>query len=85
MSANLSDSQDDSPEPRGPTNLWVRFLMWAVVAPLLYVLSTGPMYWLAARGYLPGELVLILYFPLFWFFGADFTDLMVRYVHWWVP
>ena len=46
MSHNPSERDADSPAPGGAGNAFVRFLAWAMLAPVLYVLSIGPAWWM---------------------------------------
>jgi len=52
---------------------WAKRTLWAIVGltPVLYVLSVGPIGWLANRGWLPDEMqdaFQQFYFPLIWLY-----------------
>ena len=57
--------------------------MWAVLTPVLYVLSIGPTWWLVRKGFIPDEVGLI-YYPFHYL--PDWIVLMIEaYRVWWTP
>ena len=56
---------DEAPEKSGKT--WLYLVGLLVSLPLLYVLSTGPVVVLAARGMIPESFIEAVYQPLIWF------------------
>lgn len=83
----MSDTPPDRKEAddalAAPRNPWVSWPVWVVLTPVLYVLSTGPVWWLVAKGILPAE-VIQFYAPLT-YCGSSFNDLIMRYAGWWLP
>ena len=73
------DEKDDAPEPS--RNPWVTWMVWLVVAPLLYVLSIGPMVWLVEKHHLPEE-AFVIYQPLV-YLPIDMRRLIGGYAEWW--
>ena len=73
------DEKDDAPEPS--SNPWVTWMVWLVVAPLLYVLSSGPMCWLVKNNHLPPK-ALLIYHPID-YLPSDIRHLCLRYGDWW--
>jgi hypothetical protein len=66
--------------PRSAFTVWLVALA-IVLLPVAYVLSAGPMIWLAARGYVPDEVGLI-YAPLA--FLANCFPAIRRLLNWYV-
>lgn len=81
MSDTPPDRDEASAAPDGPRNPWVGWLVWAILVPVLYVLSSGPVMWLASKGYWP-ESLRGIYAPL-GYLPDNTVDLFVRYVEWW--
>jgi len=82
MSDAQPDREKEGDAPAGPRNPWVGWIAWVVLAPVLYVLSVGPVYWLAFKGYLPQE-VLSIYAPLECLSG-DLESQFKAYIRWWI-
>jgi len=53
--------------------------------PVLYILSSGPLIWLADRNYLPHEVCTTILYPLIVLSQRSplFSDLMERYIDLW--
>ena len=82
MSDTPPDRDQASAAPEGPRNPWVRWLLWAILVPVLYVLSYGPAVRLVGKRYLP-EALLKIYQPL-----LDLPDALAEpifhYAEWWL-
>ncbi|NBR85075.1 MAG: hypothetical protein EBT61_06140 [Verrucomicrobia bacterium] len=85
--ARMSDTPPDRKEagdaPEGPRNPWVTYLVWAILVPVLYVLSIGPVVGLIARDYLPEE-VAYIYLPLE-ILPESLYEPIRPYLEWWLP
>ena len=77
---NDRDEKDDAPEPS--RNPWVTWMVWLVVATVLYLLSTGPMHWLVKNHYLT-EKEMVIYQPLN-YLPSNFKPLFDTYYDWWL-
>gem|GEM_PF-3258005 len=69
MSDTESARNDEGDAPAGPRNPWVSWVVRLVLAPVLYVLSGGPVSWLIRKHYLPDNIRVLL----------------LSYEQWWVP
>ena len=78
---NDRDEKDDAPEPS--RNPWVTWMVWLVLAPLLYVLSIGPMAFLANK-HLTTEWLMNIYLPLM-LLPEPLARPLDHYVQWWLP
>lgn len=82
----MSDAEparkDEADAPARPRNPWVSWLVWLILTLMLYVLSSGPVFWLAQKRYIP-EQVWFIYFPL-GFLPSGIHDLILRYWEWWL-
>lgn len=67
----------------GPKNPWVSWLVWAILALGLYVLSSGPVQWLVLKEYCPAE-VAYIYLPL-QFLPDSAAEAVKHYIGWWRP
>ena len=77
-------SESPVSEEKGGRRYW-GFVIWPVVAAMVYVLSVGPAYW-AVRKDIFGHKVLQVYNPLFRVIGATpFQRGVGVYLHFWVP
>lgn len=78
------DQKEADDAPAGPRNPWVGWLVWAVLALVLYVLSTGPVWWLVRNGYLWKD-VMLIYEPMNYvmvnYLGEDLMGLHYDYIH----
>lgn len=83
MSDTPPDRKETGDVPEGPKNPWVRWFVWVILVPVLYVLSFGPVVWVVNRGYLPREAV-VIYTPLSYLPDAIWSPIE-RYLDWWVP
>lgn len=83
MSDTPPDQKEAGDAPEAPRNQWVGWLVWAVLVPVLYVLSTGPVYRLIGLGHIAPEWAAI-YDPL-GYLGEDFVRLVFDYAGWWGP
>lgn len=83
MNETSSDRKEAGGALAGPRNPWMTWLVWAILAPVLYVLSIGPVVWLTSRGYFQG-IFAYLYAPLS-LLPHDIRELIARYIEWWVP
>ena len=66
------------------------WLIWMAAGLLLYLLSSGPVYWSFARGYLRGgtvkEAVRVVYKPVSLAYNHTFLHRPIgRYLHLWAP
>ena len=59
------------------------WLVWAILVPVLYVLSAGPVQWLTNKGYLHVNFA-YLFLPLN-LLPPDITELIRRYIKLWLP
>lgn len=84
---------DSKPQSRKRNGWVVALVAVLVLSPVLYVLSSGPAYWLAHRKSPPGHFTDLttfrkIYAPLYWARGERRTyypDLWDRYLAYWVP
>lgn len=83
MSDAPPDQQEAGDAPGGPKNPWVGWVTWSILAPVMYVLSSGPVVWLVEKGYIAREWVTI-YWPLL-YLGDDVWHMVERYAAMWVP
>lgn len=83
MSDTPPDQKEAGGAPAGPKNPWVGWLMWAILLPVLYLLSTGPMWRLYTAGYIAEEAYHVYALPLR-LLGEDFTLKLLPYVQWWM-
>ena len=83
MSDTPPDRDEASAAPEGPRNPWVGWLVWAILVPVLYVLSAGPVQWLVLKEYIPGETA-VIYLPLVCL-PDSIGELIQRYLQWWRP
>lgn len=74
-------SEGEGDAPAGPRNPWVSWLMWALLTPVAYVLSCGPVAWLVEHHYL-SEGAMFIYQPLDLLEGEP-MHLLRAYVDWW--
>lgn len=83
MSDTPPDQKEAGGAPEAARNPWVGWLVWVTLAPALYVLSAGPVWWLHKRGFLPKEAGLV-YLPI-----SELPDPVGSWVHdyyiWWTP
>ena len=84
MSQTPPERDADSPAPGGSGNPWLRFLGWAMLALVLYVLSTGLAWWLVKHDYLTMETFDIIYTPI-WALPFDLIDMVEAYMSLWAP
>lgn len=61
----------------------MRWLVWAILAPVLYVFGMGPMAWLVIKHHLPEE-AFVIYKPLF-YLPQGLQDVFINYLHCWTP
>jgi hypothetical protein len=84
----MSDTQPDRKEagnaPEGPRNPIMRFIAWGVLAVVLYVLSTGPMWWLHRSGYIGRGVISGFLFPER-FLSDPVRRVLMEYTSWWEP
>ena len=83
MNDSPPDRDEASAAPEGGRNPWVRWLVWLILAPVLYVLSIGPVQWLILKEYVPEE-VAYIYLPLL-ALPASLHGAIARYLEWWRP
>ena len=83
MSDTPPDRKEEAGAPDGPRNPWVRWLAWAILVPVLYVLSFGPVASLVNKSVLP-HAVLNIYGPLR-YLPDDIWHLVERYNGLWFP
>ena len=83
MSDTPPDRKEEAGAPDGPRNPWVRFIMWGMVAIVVYVLSLGPAAWLTTRGFISYEGYALLCLPAHFLLGG-FSATLVGYVNWWI-
>ena len=83
MSDTPPDRDEASAAPEAPRNPWVGWLVWAILVPVLYVMSSGPVFWLVEKHHLPEQAVAI-YIPLLGLSGEP-DRLLQSYWNWWVP
>jgi hypothetical protein len=76
---------DDGVDP--PKHSWLAFISLALVLPLLYLLSTGPVCWwfIVAHnfgGLIPFEFLAVMYAPWAWFsdHNSTFRAFMLAYL-----
>ncbi len=81
MSDAPPDRKDAGDSPEAPKNPWVRYLVWAIFVPVLYVFSIGPVFYLVERGPLPFGLK-ILYEPL-GYLPEPALNWILCYIDWW--
>ena len=81
MSDTPPDQKEAGDAPKGPRNTWVGWLIWAVLAPVMYVLSYAPVNDLVAKGYIPLE-IMHVYDPLS-YLPRTLTELIMDYIRWW--
>ena len=84
MSHTPSERDADSPAPGGSGNPWLHFLAWPMLALVLYVLSSGPVWWLWSHDYLSRDALEVIYFPL-QFLPRGLTDMIDEYTLLWAP
>ena len=72
---------DASAAPEDGRNPWVSRLAWLVLAPVLYVLSVGPVVCLVEKGYLPEQVMFI--YALFDYLPEALQSLLSQYLKWW--
>ena len=81
MSDTPPDRKEEADAPEGPRNPWVGYLVWAILVPVLYVLSYAPVRDLVAKGYIP-ENIMHIYDPLNYLPGT-LTEPFMQYIRWW--
>lgn len=81
MSDTPPDQKEAGDAPDGPRNTWVGWLLWLALAPVLYVFSIGPVFYLVERGPLPFALK-ILYEPL-GYLPDPALNWILCYTDWW--
>jgi hypothetical protein len=76
-----------STESRGGAGVAAVILLFlALLLPVLYVLSTGPVVWYCLSNEYPDDFIQTFYAPLIWLCEAipAFGNLVERYVQWWI-
>ncbi len=83
MSDTPPDRKEEGDAPDGPRNPYVRLIAWMFLAPVLYVLSSGPVWWLLEHKYLPEAAGCVLV-PLFYLPEGPLR-IVLDYMGWWAP
>ena len=84
MSHTTPPPDNDSPAPGGSGNAYVRFFAWAMFALVLYVLSTGPAWWLVSHHHVERDTMRAFYFPLTCL-PQELLHTLDEYALWWAP
>ena len=83
MSDTPPDRKEAGDAPEGRRNPWMSWLVWLILAPVLYVLSAGP----AARLHREGmwrEPIEAVYLPLS-YLPEPIDEALEEYIRWWRP
>lgn len=83
MSDTPPDRKEAGDAPAGPRNPWVGWLTWAVLTPVLYVLSVGPARWLHNHG-IAQRAFQAIYSPLDKL-PSSLKEPLLDYARWWSP
>jgi hypothetical protein len=92
MAHRLADMRYDSPMRETLRHVkgrggWAVLAFGLVLAPILYVLSIGPAYWLVWHGTISEETALTAYAPIEWVAdrSTPIERLLTIYIRLWVP
>jgi hypothetical protein len=84
MSLTPPERDDDSPALRGSGNPNIRYFAWGILVLTLYVLSSGPAWWLVNKHLIQEETWVAIFSPLA-ILGNTLGSPVLNYINLWVP